>query len=199
MYHLHHLPPALIGLISIAAKKISPKKSYLDLPISRCTPRDRKSSPKHAIEFLHSALSPVKSITMAPSRTKTMKNKHAAPKGGSSKGSGGGGGGGGDGGRRSDSGGISKPKKSSKGSGGPVSKQVKDKSVSALFKKKKARTYTEAELGIPTLNMVTPVGVEKPRGKKKGKVFVDDQVTLTKLEKKKAFILIIIFNNYRTA
>lgn len=42
--------------------------------------------------------------------------------------------------------------------------------------KKKRRIYTEKELGIPTLNMITPVGVEKPKGGKKGKVFVDDRV-----------------------
>lgn len=44
------------------------------------------------------------------------------------------------------------------------------------MKKKKRRIYTEKELGVPTLNMITPVGVEKPKGKKKGKVFVDDRV-----------------------
>ncbi|KAJ4147979.1 hypothetical protein LMH87_002470 [Akanthomyces muscarius] len=100
---------------------------------------------------------------MAPSRTRTMKNKHAAPKGA------------GKGGKRSDTDGVSKSKKST----GPVtSKQVKDKSVSALFKKRKQRTYTEAELGIPSLNTVTPVGVVKPKGKKKGKVFVDDRESM---------------------
>ena len=42
--------------------------------------------------------------------------------------------------------------------------------------------YTDKELGLPMLNMITPVGVEKPRGKKKGKVFVDDSVrTLVRL------------------
>ena len=46
------------------------------------------------------------------------------------------------------------------------------------MKKKKRRIYTEKELGVPTLNMITPVGVEKPKGKKKGKVFVDDRVCL---------------------
>lgn len=95
-----------------------------------------------------------------------MKNKHAAPKGA-----------GGKGGKRSDTDGVSKPKPSKGGKKGPVvSKQVKDKSVSALFKKAKKKTYSAAELGIPTLNMVTPVGVVKPKGKKKGKVFVDDRV-----------------------
>lgn len=42
--------------------------------------------------------------------------------------------------------------------------------------KKKRRVYTDEELGIPKLNMITPVGVDLPKGKKKGKVFVDDQV-----------------------
>ena len=42
--------------------------------------------------------------------------------------------------------------------------------------KQKRRLYTEKELGLPQLNMITPVGVEKPKGKKKGKVFVDDPV-----------------------
>lgn len=36
--------------------------------------------------------------------------------------------------------------------------------------------YTEKELDIPQLNMITPIGVGKPKGKKKGKVFVDDRV-----------------------
>ena len=42
--------------------------------------------------------------------------------------------------------------------------------------RKKQRVYTDKELGIPKLNMITPVGVDLPKGKKKGKVFVDDQV-----------------------
>ena len=50
---------------------------------------------------------------------------------------------------------------------------------SALNKlKKKRRVYTEKELGIPQLNMITPVGVEKPKGQKKGKVFVDDRASI---------------------
>lgn len=42
--------------------------------------------------------------------------------------------------------------------------------------KKQRRRYTEKELGVTTLNGTVPVGVEKPKGKKKGKIFVDDQV-----------------------
>lgn len=104
---------------------------------------------------------------MAASKTRTIKNKHAAPKGASSKT------GGSTGGKRSATDGISKSKKPK---GPVVSQQVKEKNRAALLKKPKKKVYTEAELGIPTLNMVTPVGVVKPKGKKKGKVFVDDEV-----------------------
>ena len=41
---------------------------------------------------------------------------------------------------------------------------------------KKQKTYTDKELGIPKLNMIVPAGVQKPKGKKKGKVYVDDIV-----------------------
>ena len=58
----------------------------------------------------------------------------------------------------------------------PPPKQQKTKSAAPA--KKKKRIYTEKELGISKLNMVTPVGVELPKGKKKGKVFVDDQAGL---------------------
>ncbi|GAB0132591.1 hypothetical protein EsDP_00001023 [Epichloe bromicola] len=101
---------------------------------------------------------------MAASKTRTIKNKHAAPKGGSSSK-------GGAGAKRSDTDGISKSRKPK---GPVVSQQVKEKNRAAMLKKPKKKVYTEAELGIPELNMVTPVGVVKPRGKKKGKVFVDD-------------------------
>lgn len=105
---------------------------------------------------------------MAP-KTRTIKNKHAAPKGASSKGSGSSS----SGGKRSATDGISKSRKPK---GPVVSQQVKEKGRSTLSKKPKKKFYTEAELNIPTLNMITPVGVEKPKGKKKGKVFVDDTV-----------------------
>lgn len=103
---------------------------------------------------------------MAASKTRTIKNKHAAPKGASSKG-------GSSSGKRSATDGISKSKKPK---GPVVSQQLKEKNRAALLKKPKKKVYTEAELGIPTLNMITPVGVVKPKGKKKGKVFVDDEV-----------------------
>ncbi|RDA83349.1 hypothetical protein CP532_3725 [Ophiocordyceps camponoti-leonardi (nom. inval.)] len=104
---------------------------------------------------------------MAPSRTRTIKNKHAAPKSGtrdkrSSK---------------SSTDGVTKSKAKPKAA--PPSKQLKDRNVAAaLLKKPKKKTYTDEELGIPKLNMITPVGVVKPRGKKKGKVFVDDTESL---------------------
>ncbi|KAL9099195.1 MAG: hypothetical protein Q9163_005271 [Psora crenata] len=56
----------------------------------------------------------------------------------------------------------------------PQPKQHKTKSFTSLQNRKKQRTYTDQELGIPKLNMITPVGVEAPKGKKKGKVFIDD-------------------------
>ncbi|KAG5983969.1 hypothetical protein E4U55_006579 [Claviceps digitariae] len=108
---------------------------------------------------------------MAPSKTRTIKNKHAAPKGGSSSSKGGAGA------KRSDTDGISK--KSRKPKGPVVSQQVKEKNRAAMLKKPKKKVYTETELGIPALNMVTPVGVVKPRGKKKGKIFVDDTESMS--------------------
>ncbi|KAK6495845.1 60S ribosomal subunit assembly/export protein [Arthrobotrys musiformis] len=38
--------------------------------------------------------------------------------------------------------------------------------------------YTDAQLKLPTLNGIVPAGVTKPRGKKKGKVFVEDKETM---------------------
>lgn len=102
---------------------------------------------------------------MAPSRTKTVKNKHATNKSGISS-------------SKSSKGGPSDGVSKSKRKGPVLSKQVKGKSIADLIKKKRKKVYTEKELGIPELNMVTPVGVTKPKGKKKGKVFVDDKVRL---------------------
>jgi 60S ribosomal subunit assembly/export protein LOC1 len=102
---------------------------------------------------------------MAPSRTSTVKSKHATNKSGikNSKTI-----------SRSKSDGVSKPR--SEKSKKTQSKGVKLGSNATGHVKKKRRVYTEKELGIPTLNMITPVGVEKPKGGKKGKVFVDDKV-----------------------
>jgi 60S ribosomal subunit assembly/export protein LOC1 len=110
---------------------------------------------------------------MAP--TRTIKNKHAASKTN------------GAGSKSSKDGGITKSKSRS-GSKANVKApaiQVKGRpnipGLDQNKKKKQQRVYTEKELGIPELNMVTPVGVTKPRGKKKGKVFVDDRVRPTRL------------------
>lgn len=60
----------------------------------------------------------------------------------------------------------------------PPPQEVKSKARSepSQLKKKQKREYTEAELDLPQLNAITPVGVVKPKGKKKGKTFVDDRV-----------------------
>jgi 60S ribosomal subunit assembly/export protein LOC1 len=64
----------------------------------------------------------------------------------------------------------------------PPPKQQKTKSAAGKLKhgseKKRPRVYTDKELGIPKLNMITPVGVAEPRGKRRGKIFVDDAVSL---------------------
>lgn len=76
--------------------------------------------------------------------------------------------------------GVSKSRPSKKPSL-PPSKQQKTKPASSKLKngagKRKKRVYTDKELELPKLNMITPVGVEAPRGKKRGKVFVDDPVS----------------------
>ncbi|KAK1243725.1 hypothetical protein MKX08_001863 [Trichoderma sp. CBMAI-0020] len=108
---------------------------------------------------------------MAPSKTRTIKNKHAGPKGSSGAAEKGGA-------KRSATDGVSKSK-SKKPKGPVVSQQVKEKNRALLMKRPKKKTYTAEELGIPTLNMITPIGVEKPKGKKKGKVFVDDKESMT--------------------
>ncbi|RFU73535.1 60s ribosomal subunit assembly export loc1 [Trichoderma arundinaceum] len=106
---------------------------------------------------------------MAPNKTRTIKNKHAGSK--SSVGAPGKGGA-----KRSATDGVSKSKKPK---GPVVSQQVKEKNRALLMRRPKKKSYTAEELGIPTLNMITPIGVEKPKGKKKGKVFVDDKESMT--------------------
>lgn len=63
----------------------------------------------------------------------------------------------------------------------PPPQEVKSKARTApeQLKKTKKRQYTEEELDLPKLNTITPVGVVKPKGKKKGKTFIDDQVGST--------------------
>lgn len=101
---------------------------------------------------------------MGVSRTKTVKNKHATKGSGiaNSKAS-----------RSGPVDGIVKAKKN----GPPKSSKPQGKgALAALQAKRKKKVYAEKDLDIPKLNMVTPIGVEKPKGKKKGKVFVDDRV-----------------------
>ncbi|KAH8882840.1 hypothetical protein GQ53DRAFT_753375 [Thozetella sp. PMI_491] len=104
---------------------------------------------------------------MAPTRTRTVKNKHAANKSGigGSKAS-----------KRPQSDGILKSKKPKAKI--PTSQAKGRPNISELLKKRKKRTYTEKELDIPKLNTITPIGVQKPKGKKKGKVFVDDRESM---------------------
>ncbi|KAF3053657.1 60S ribosomal subunit assembly/export protein [Didymella keratinophila] len=56
--------------------------------------------------------------------------------------------------------------------------EQKTKSNKKDANKKKKRTYTEAELDIPKLNSIVPAGIAKPKGQKKGKVFVDDPASM---------------------
>ncbi|KAL8877668.1 MAG: hypothetical protein Q9198_004359 [Flavoplaca austrocitrina] len=102
---------------------------------------------------------------MAP--TKTVRNKLAASKPDNSKGS-----------KKTSirSSGIKKSK-SSKGAKPPPPKQQKTRPTARPVKTKR-RIYTEKELGLPKLNSITPVGVDLPKGKKKGKIFVDDQESM---------------------
>jgi len=111
-------------------------------------------------------------FTMAPSRTSTVKSKHATNKSGikNSKAS-----------TKSTFDGVSKPKseKSKRTQSKGVSLKTHKQEGGPMAKlKRKRRVFTEKELDIPALNMITPIGVEKPKGKKKGKVFVDDRVCL---------------------
>lgn len=101
---------------------------------------------------------------MGPSRTKTVKNKHAANSSGikNSKTA-----------KRTQVDPVVKARKTKEGKKPPVKPGQLAKE---LQKKRRKKVYSEKDLGIPELNMVTPVGVEKPKGKKKGKVFVDDRV-----------------------
>ncbi|ROT39191.1 hypothetical protein SODALDRAFT_332614 [Sodiomyces alkalinus F11] len=107
---------------------------------------------------------------MAPSRTKTVKNKHAGSKAVQGKHASK---------KPGPPDGIVKAKKIK---GTPPAKTAVGKQIVKLLEKRKKnrnKTYTDEELGIPKLNKITPVGVQKPRGKKKGKVFVDDRESMT--------------------
>ena len=107
---------------------------------------------------------------MAP--TRTIKNKHAANKSGikGSKDA-----------ERSRNDGVLKSKGKPKGKAHTLVTANKGRpNIQELIaRKQKKKKYSEKELAglIPEHNMITPVGVSKPKGKKKGKVFVDDKVS----------------------
>ncbi|KZM25188.1 60S ribosomal subunit assembly/export protein [Ascochyta rabiei] len=73
--------------------------------------------------------------------------------------------------------GISKRKQKSLSLAKPGGAQ-KTKSFRTKDGKKKKRVYTEAELDIPKLNSIVPAGIAKPKGQKKGKIFVDDPASM---------------------
>lgn len=104
---------------------------------------------------------------MAPSRTTTIKNKHAANKSGLKKGK--------NSAKPQNEGVVSKSRKP-KSKGLPPKPQKRPGNPYVQKREAIKKLYSEKDLGVPELNMITPVGVQKPRGKKKGKVFVDDQV-----------------------
>ncbi|KKA29030.1 hypothetical protein TD95_002184 [Thielaviopsis punctulata] len=70
--------------------------------------------------------------------------------------------------------------KAKKQKGTPPSSAPKTASglVELLRKRNKKKVYSEKELDLPALNKITPIGVVKPKGKKKGKVFVDDKESM---------------------
>lgn len=119
-----------------------------------------------ALPHLAQVIRAISAIDFAMAPTKTVKSKFAASKSdkSSSKGSGK---------PLRGSSGVRKSKLS-KGVNLPPPKQQKTKASTGPPKKKR-RVYTEKELGLPKLNTITPVAVDLPKGKKKGKVFVDDQ------------------------
>jgi hypothetical protein len=102
--------------------------------------------------------------TMAPTRTATVKNKHASKHAANGSGI-------------KNSKFSTRPQNDGKNGITKTKKEPpKTKKGTGKPKIKKRRMYTEKELNIPALNMITPVGVEAPKRGKKGKVFVDDRV-----------------------
>lgn len=166
-FYLRFVLPPPLRRSRLIAPRLSPRNSPKNFPYAAAhaiQPPKAASIPHIYFIPNNPKQPPNPTVAMAPSRTRTVKNKHAAPKSSDSGG-----------GRKSSTGGVSKPRKP--GKPGPVSAvQLKEKNRAALLKKPKKKTYTDEELGIPKLNMITPVGVTKPKGKKKGKVFVDDKV-----------------------
>lgn len=133
----------LIATPAALSRHDLPKKFPSGQPPARAAPTPTK--PPDA---------PAPTTAMAPSKTKTVKNKFAGPK-------------------RSATDGVAKKKAGGKA---PAKEVVKSSVRGPTDKKKKKKTYTEEELGIPKLNSIRPADVVKPKGQKKGKVFVDDTV-----------------------
>ncbi|KUI52684.1 60S ribosomal subunit assembly/export protein LOC1 [Cytospora mali] len=103
---------------------------------------------------------------MGVSRTKTVKNKHATRGSGvkNSKAA-----------KNPINDPVVKARKTKEGKKAPIKPGQLAKE---LQKKKKRKVYAEKDLDIPELNTVTPIGVQKPKGQKKGKVFVDDRESM---------------------
>ena len=105
---------------------------------------------------------------MGVARTRTIKNKHAASKSGIKRSK--------DAAKRGPPDGVvhKDPSRKPKGT---APKHVRPLTPAELKEKAYARrSFTAEQLGIPELNKITPSGVTKRRGQKKGKVFVDDLV-----------------------
>ncbi|RKF76830.1 60S ribosomal subunit assembly/export protein loc1 [Golovinomyces cichoracearum] len=94
---------------------------------------------------------------MPPSRTSTVKNKYRAKNPSSpSK-------------TQTTKNKVDAGSKTGKFTNSKLSGKVQKSTSKTNPKQKRSRLYTEKELNIPALNMITPVGVQKPKGKKKGK------------------------------
>ena len=108
---------------------------------------------------------------MAPIKGKSGPSKGGSVKGGSSKGS-----------SKHGTKSSTKSASSFKAKKGPPVKikttEQKKKSTNHGPLRKKKRTYTDKELGIPLLNSIKPAGIQKPNGMKKGKTFVDDKESM---------------------
>ena len=63
---------------------------------------------------------------------------------------------------------------------GPLKKELRKNAATKVpvRKKQQRRAPGDEELSLPAMNKITPAGVQKPTGKKKGKVFVEDPVSV---------------------
>lgn len=137
--------------------------------------RRSKKVPASSAAYKHSSQALHTTPTMAP--TKPSSKGKAGPKGKGGKGGKSGASKPRKGGDKPE--GISKRKQKSLSLAKPGGEQ-KSKSFTTKTKdgKKKKRVYTEGELDIPKLNSIVPAGIAKPKGQKKGKVFVDDPASM---------------------